>query len=108
MWTPILKWKIFRIESAIRQLVRSQGMLPSVWSFGAYYIDPKHLVFVVGVPSDAERDSLQSNPEFHDQLLTLLCRFNWPDTARSAVIFDIESEETVDRESGGNWWYHYK
>lgn len=39
---------------------------------------------------------------------TLLEKFNWPIQARANVTFDIESQETVDRENNGNWWYHYK
>jgi hypothetical protein len=103
-----LKWKIWRIESSIRRLLRRQGISPLVWSFGAYYIDPRHLVFVVGVPSDGERDLLKSDSSFGDSLRSLLKEYNWPAEARDHVMFDIESQETVDRENGGNWWLHYK
>lgn len=104
----ILKWKIWRIESALKALLRSVGIMPLVWSFGAYYIDPKHLVFVVGVPSDAERESLKSDRIFLEKMQMLLERFRWPAKARPFVQFSIESQETVERESNGNWWYHYK
>ncbi len=79
-----------------------------VWSFGAYYIDPKYLVFVVGVPTDAAKETLKSTSTFTASMKELLETFNWPIQARAEVVFDVESQETVDRENNGNWWYHYK
>ena len=104
----ILKWKIWRIESALKNLVRAEGVKPIVWSFGAYYIDPKHLLFVVGVPTDEAKKNLKSNSSFMSSMRELLAKYNWPIQARPEVIFDIESQETVDRENNGNWWHHYK
>lgn len=104
----ILKWKIWRIESALKSLVRAEGFKPMIWSFGAYYIDPKYLVFVVGVPTDDAKEYLKSNDSFTSSMTELLAKYNWPMQARPEVVFDIESQETVDRESNGNWWYHYK
>lgn len=104
----LLKLKIWRIESSIKTLVKAAGCKPIVWSFGAYYIDPRYLVIVVGVPSDKERDSLRNDKRFLSEINALLVRFNWPIQSRAHVRFDIESQETVDRENNGNWWYHYK
>jgi len=104
----LLKWKIWRIESALKNLVKAEGLKPTIWSFGAYYIDPKHLVFVVGVPTDEDKKNLRSNTAFSIRMRELLEKVNWPARARNKVIFDIESQETVNRENDGNWWYHYK
>ncbi len=104
----LLKWKIWRIEAGIKSLLHKNEIKPFVWSFGAYYIDAKHMVFVVGVPLDSEKDKLKVDSEFQNDLRALLDKYNWPIKARNHVAFKIESEETVDRESEGNWWYHYK
>lgn len=104
----LLKWKIWRIEAALNGILRQRGIKPYVWSFGAYYIDPKHLIFVVGVPTDSEREKLKSDVDFDNDIRHLLVNYNWPFEARKHVFFDIESQETVDRENNGNWWYHYK
>ncbi len=104
----LLKWKIWRIEAAIKSLIRAEGYKPIVWSFGAYYINPKHLVFVVGVPSDEEKNQLKNNKEFNQLLKLTLTKYNWPEKAIDYVTFDIESQETVDRENNGNWWHQYK
>ncbi len=104
----LLKWKIWRIESALKSLAASRGIKPTIWSFGAYYIDPKHLVFVVGVQTDKEKTELNSSLEFKHAMSQLLIKYKWPSKARDHVKFDIESQETVTRESDGHWWYHYK
>ena len=103
-----LKWKIWRIEANLKSLLRKLDIKPRVWSFGAYYIDPKQLVFVVGVSTDAEKIKLKTDSAFDEKIKHLLIKYNWPSAARKSVAFDIESQETVDRETNGNWWYHYK
>jgi len=107
--TIFLKWKIWRIEAALRRLLKKADIIsPHVWSFGAYYIDPKYLVFVVGVQTDIEKEKLQLDLDFNNKIRELLKKFNWPEEARKHVVFDIESQENVNRENDGNWWYHYK
>lgn len=104
----LLKWKIWKIETALKKLVKAEGYKPLAWSFGAYHIDPKHLVFVVGVPNDESKNALKHNASFNASMKGLLEKYNWPIQSRADVVFDIESQETVDRENNGNWWHHYK
>lgn len=104
----LLKLKIWRIEKSLRDLVRDKGFKPKIWSFGVYYIDPKHLVFVVGVETDNDKRKLKEDNNFINSMRELLNIYNWPNQARHDVVFDIESQETVERENNGNWWYHYK
>lgn len=104
----LLKWKIWRIERRLAKLLLEEGVTPAVWSFGAYYIDPKHLIFFIGVPTDHEKSLLKSNTPFIQRMRDLLDEFDWPLSARNFVVIDIESQETVDKDSGGHWWHHYK
>lgn len=104
----LLKWKIWRLESDLKALIKNLGIKPIIWSFGAYYIDPKHMVFVAGVQTDKEKMELNSKQSIQNQMKDLLVKYNWPIEARKYVLFDIESQESVDRENNGNWWYHYK
>lgn len=108
MQALLLRWKISRIARSAARQIRARGVKCSVWWFGAYYLDPKHLVFVVCVDLDEQRDKLRSDKSVASSLNELLAKFNWPSAARPNVVFDIESHETVQRENGGNWWYHYK
>lgn len=103
-----LRLRISRIKRSARRLIRSRGVPCKVWWFGAYYINPKHLVFVLAVATDQDRNQLRANPEVGNELRNLLERFDWPEPARPHVIFDIESRETVVRDYEGSWWYRYK
>jgi hypothetical protein len=104
----LLRWKINRLCRGAQRIVRARGVHCWVWWFGAYYIDPRHLVIIIAVPTDAERNVLKKDPAIVQSLQALLTQISWPEQARPHVIVDIESEETVCRESDGNWWYHYK
>ena len=66
------------------------------------------MVLVVGVPTDAAKETLMRDNCFTAAMKNLLEVYHLPKPARHDVAFDIESQETVDRESNGNWWYHYK
>lgn len=103
-----LRLKISRIKWSARRVIRSRGVPCKAWWFGAYYINPKHLVFVLAVATDRERSQLRGDPEVSAELRNLLELFDWPEPARPHVIFDIESRETVVREYEGSWWHRYK
>jgi len=76
--------------------------------YGAYNIDPKYLVFWICVETDELKLKLKSNALLKNDLRNLLVKHNYPEQARSFVHIDFESQETVDRESGGNWYDHVK
>lgn len=109
-----LFWKLCRIRRAVKRLVAVKGVVaaksvsPWVFWIGAYNIDPKYLFFVIAVQTDRERDRLRADQQLSEQLMQALVTVDWPEAARPHVKFEIESEETVKRESGGNWWAHYK
>ena len=107
-------WKLCRIRRAVKRLVAVRGVVlsksvsPSVFWIGAYDIDPKHLFFVIAVQTDRERDRLRADQQLSEQLRQALVTVDWPEAARPHVKFEIESDETVKRESEGNWYAHYK
>lgn len=104
----LIEWKVFRIECALKTLLKEFGIQANVWSFGTYYIDPSRLAIAIAVSSDSIRDSLQNNRAFIERAERLLVLFNWDIKARDQVKFHIESQETVDRENNGNWLYHFR
>ena len=77
-------------------------------SYGAYKIDPKNLVFWICVQSDEEKLRLQSDLNLMKTLRQVLSQFDYPANAADKVHIDFESQETVDRESNGNWFIHFK
>jgi len=103
-----LKEKVEAIERALREMVRDVAREDlSVVHYGVFDIHPKHLVYWICVKTDAEKQRLQADTELMQQLRDLLV-LDYPPEGREFVRIGFESQETVDRESGGNWWHHWK
>lgn len=104
-----IKRKILDIEDDLKRIIQPvcNEKVNVVW-YGAYDINPKHLVFWVCVHTDAMKNELISNKTLYKQLRDLLQKHNYPEEARPHVHIGFESQETVDRTSGGNWYYHFK
>jgi hypothetical protein len=98
-----------RIEQAI------DGVLSGVtrekhWvtHYGANSIHPKHLVYWICVESDFEKKRLEDDSELNRRLRAVLAEQKYPIEGSGEVHIGFESQETVDRESGGNWYHHWK
>jgi hypothetical protein len=79
-----------------------------VTHYGATDIDPMYLVIWICVQSDAEKQRLAGDRDLLLQLRSLLTKHDYPAQARDQVYIGYESQETVDMESGSNWWHHWK
>jgi len=104
-----LKRKIIAIKNDIKKIV-TPYCSENFWIewYGAYDIDPKHLVFWICVESDLMKKELKSNDELMIKLKDLFLLHDYPKEAIDNVIIDFESKETVGRESNGNWYHHFK
>lgn len=104
-----LKRKILDIQAEIKVSVKKHFIekFSIIW-YGAYYIDPKHLVFWILVQSDKDKDYLKSNELLKQDLSDAFVKHDYPIEARRFVSVDFESQETVDRESNGDWYLHFK
>ena len=102
-----LKRKILDIEDEIKSVVIEDcsEKIFTMW-YGAYDIDPKHLVYWVCVETDNMRDKLSNNKELNTKLHSLLFKHEYP--AAESIFIGFESKETVDRESSGVWWNHFR
>jgi len=111
-----LRWKRFLLGRKVRKIARAiercaKGAAQEplwVTHYGAFDIHPRHLVYWICVKSDTERDRLASDQALMTSLRRTLVDCDYPLEGRSEVHIGFESQETVDRESDGNWWYHWK
>ena len=106
--SPIEKTTL-KIEAEIKKLMKPRSQ-EKVWvtHYGANDIHPRHLVYWICVDTDSEKSRLEADTELMIQLRNLLKQFDYPAEGRDGVMIGFESTETVDRESNGNWWHHWK
>lgn len=79
-----------------------------VTHYGAYDIHPCYLVYWICVKTDAEKRRLEADASLLRALREVLAQHDYPVEGRESVHIGFESQETVDRESRGNWWHHWK
>jgi hypothetical protein len=79
-----------------------------ILKYGAYDIDPKYLVIWITVESDEVKSQLERNGILNKQLRDLLVKVGYPEKSIDEVKIGFESEETVNRESNGDWYLHFK
>jgi hypothetical protein len=72
------------------------------------WLSPSNLAFWITTQTDAERDLMRSAPELVSEFRQVLLDVGYPATAVADVGFAIESQQTVDRDYNGNWWYCVK
>lgn len=73
----------------MQRLVREHCQNAKVVHFGAAYIDPRHLVFVVLTQTDDERDRLRNDTSLEPRLRATLIPNGYPEDAVSMVNFDL-------------------
>ena len=107
--SPKLKEKILAIVANIKDTVTPicKEKFEIHW-YGAYEINPRHLVIWVCVQSDKTKQELSLNADLKVRFKSILIRHKYPAEAIDSVHIGFESQETVDRESKGNWYHHFK
>lgn len=74
--------------------------------YGSYYINPKHIVILIAVKTDKMKNRLMSDESLNLDVKKILIKNNYPEEAREYALLYFESQETVDRESKGDWHLH--
>ncbi|WP_313032209.1 hypothetical protein [Soonwooa sp.] len=104
-----LKRKILNIKSDLKKIIAEYCTEKfSITYYGAYEINPNYLVFWICVKTDSMKNKLSQNEALREKLKNVLYTNDYPKNSIKSVIIDFESQETVDRESNGNWYFHFK
>lgn len=100
---------ISRLCRATERVAQAHGVKVSgiTW-FGAYEIHPKYMVVLIRVETDRDKQKLNQDVAFQTALRAQLAAVSYPPEGRDGVAFDVESQETVDREWDGDWWQRIK
>lgn len=99
LWPAIRRAKQ-EIKKTARRRIRNAEVLSKQ---GATKINPGHLSFCVKTDTDKERDVLSRDPEIYRDFRAALATAGYPTDTDPVVRFGIQSQETVDRDYGGNW-----
>ena len=105
-WSLILP--IARARRKIGRLVRAKYPDARVSSLGASAINPVHLCICINVQQDSEKEKLLADQELMYRMKEALRDSGYPAEAIAEVGFSIESQQTVDRDFAGNWFYAHK
>ena len=104
-----LKQKIKIIEEEMKEiLLIIFNKKFSILHYGAYEIDPKYLVFQICVNTDKIKEKLEKDKELSNKLRNVLIINEYPKQSINNVYIGFESQETVNRESKGDWYLHFK
>ena len=97
-----------KVQTLIAEIIDTQ-VTEKHWvtHYGATNIHPRYLMIWICVQSDDERNRLKSDKALKTRLRQALIDANYPQEGRDEVGIDFESQETVDRESGGSWRDHW-
>jgi len=102
-----MKFIILKIKKGVKNRI-STICEEKFWIdiYGSYYINPKHIVVLIAVETDKMKEKLSTDKCLDLDLKNLFVKNNYPEEARKFALFYFESQETVDRESRGNWHSH--
>ena len=72
---------------------------------GLDYIDPELTVILIKTKTDAERDVLATNDTLLNEFRDVFRARDCPEELISKLVFVFKSQETVDRDYQGNWYW---
>jgi hypothetical protein len=75
---------------------------------GASHISPLYFCILIDVQNDSEKEMLRRDKTLEESMRDALLGARYPTEAARSVGFSIESQQTVDRDFAGSWFYARK
>jgi hypothetical protein len=92
-----------RAEPSLIEALQSVGVNRIEYVVG--FVHPYHVSVWLCTATDAQRDSLPSEPMYLDSVLRILSSAGLPAEDVGEVDTTSQSQETVDRDYDGSWFY---
>jgi hypothetical protein len=86
---------------------RADGKVSSI-SYGSIDLDPTLLTIWICVRTDDEKRRFSEDDALIASLRAELVLADYPAEGARCAFIGFESQETVDRESRGDWWGHFR
>jgi hypothetical protein len=104
----MLALSVWRAKREIQRIARRYCRQARVFIFGAIHLHPRHIAIWIATQTDEERDLMRASHELLPEFRRILLAAGYPPVAVPDVGFEFESQQTVDRDYGGSWWYAVK
>lgn len=92
----------------INAIARKRGVQVKVTWTGAVAISPKYLSIWLRTDKDFEREILKNDSTLRPAIDDILRGVGYPRECIPEIGLAIQSQQTVDRDSGGNWFLAMK
>jgi hypothetical protein len=99
---------IWKTRRGVRQLIRRDFPDADVSSMGMSSIDPKYFCILINVKTDREKHRLLEDGELDNKIRQIALSAGYPEESVPLISFSIESQQTVDRDFNGSWFYARK
>ncbi len=101
---PGLSQTVHRVRANVRAILSQDYPAATVSSFGATGDDPRAFTVTIDVQYDRERDEIRMDPLLRERFRQALVNADYPVAAIPRVGFNVQSQQTVNRDFGGDWY----
>jgi hypothetical protein len=99
---------IWKVRRGVRRLIRLDFPDAHISSMGMSSIDPQYFCVLINVKTDSEKGQLLQDKELDNKIRQIALNAGYPAESVPLISFSIESQQTVDRDFNGNWFYARK
>ena len=92
-----------RIRTNVRAILSRSHPSASVSTVDGTPFDRRYFCVTVNVPTDRERDEIRTDAFLKIKFRQALVDADYPVTEIDRVGWDVQSQQTVDRDFGGDW-----